>query len=1022
MSLRNNASRRSALAFAAVSLVLAPSGLAAQQSGAQTGSPIPANAAGAQTEINSSGPVVLQGTVQDPDAAVIPGAVVTLTVTGSGKAYAARSGQDGSYSLRGVPAGTYSLTVTMTGFASFVRQGVRITPGTPQTINAKLAIQDVENVVNVTTNNNQVSVDQDNNASATVLKDKDLDALSDDPDELASELSALAGPAAGPNGGQIYIDGFTGGQLPPKSSIREIRINQNPFSAQYDRPGFGRVEVFTKPGTDKFHGSFNLNGLDKSFNTGSVFILPGTAQPDYHTILFFGSVTGPINKKASFTMSGSYRDIQDNSIVFAPAVYSSNATPGIVCAPNTAGCIDRVNFNFVQFTPQTRYDVSPRVDLAIGSKNTLTARFQYEHNSQQNQGIGGLTLQSAGYGVTSDETTIQISDTQIFSAKIINETRFEYQRPTSNNSPVSTGPYINVQGAFDGGGDTTQVSNDNQNHIEVQNYTSVALAKHFLRLGGRLRTTGDTNTTTANSNGTFTYNSICDYSGSVAAQAVGIVCPTATGVVIPPNNVSAFDYTNIANATVSARMTDLGLYAEDDWKIRPNLTFSYGLRYETQNFIKDHHDFAPRLSTAYGITKKTVIRAGAGIFYDRFTLGNQLAVHRNNGVNQQQFTLSSSNALLTTISTACSPANPTACTALASTTGRLSETVIETAAPGFRDLRSGYQIQFNAGVDQQLARNTTMSVNYQHIRGVHQFNSDVPNPGTILVNTSPELYEFQSNGVFNQDQLVTNFNYRGKYGTVGSYYVLNFAKSDTSGSGGFASTPNHLGADYGRATFDTRNRIFLFGNIPLPHLISLSPFLVANSGTPYNITSGLDVYNDNIFNNRAVVVPSGTAAGSNQFVKTIAGCGTFATPGTAGVTTPAPVNDCTGPANFTLNLRISKTFGFGGSRVADANAASGGQRQRGPGGGGPGGPGGPGGGGRGGGGGGAGFGGGTNSGKKYNLTLGAQAQNLFNIADRSVPVGTLTSPSFGTSTQLAGGIFTTDSAIRRFTLNLSFNF
>ncbi len=126
----------------------------------------------------------------------------------------------------------------------------------------------------MTTSQNQVSVDQDSNASATVLKGKDLDALSDDPDELASELSALAGPAAGPNGGQIYIDGFTGGQLPPKSSIREIRINQNPFSAQYDRPGFGRVEVFTKPGTDKFHGSLNLNGADKSFNTGSVFIAP----------------------------------------------------------------------------------------------------------------------------------------------------------------------------------------------------------------------------------------------------------------------------------------------------------------------------------------------------------------------------------------------------------------------------------------------------------------------------------------------------------------------------------------------------------------------------------------------------------------------------------------------------------------------------------------------------------------------------------------------------------------------------
>ena len=170
---------------------------------------------------------------------------------------------------------------------------------------------------------------------------------------------------------------------------------------------------------------------------------------------------------------------------------------------------------------------------------------------------------------------------------------------------------------------------------------------------------------------------------------------------------------------------------------------------------------------------------------------------------------------------------------------------------------------------------------------------------------------------------MTNLNYRGKYGTVGSYYyVLNFAKSDTSGSGGFASTPGHLGYDYGRAVFDTRNRIFLFGNIPLPHLISVSPFLIANSGTPYNITSGLNVNDDNIINNRAVLVAPGTPVTTGQVEKQIAGCGNFATPGTGGVFTQAadqrvhrPGELYAQPASF-QDLRAS-----GASRVADANAA-----------------------------------------------------------------------------------------------------
>ena len=129
-----------------------------------------------------------------------------------------------------------------------------------------------------------------------------MEALSDDPDELQSELVALAGPSAGPNGGQIYIDGFTGGQLPPKSSIREIRINQNPFSAQYDTLGYGRIEILTKPGTDKLHGQFFASGNDSNFNTRN----PLAGQiPGYHSEMFNGNRGGALNKKTSFIWTGS---------------------------------------------------------------------------------------------------------------------------------------------------------------------------------------------------------------------------------------------------------------------------------------------------------------------------------------------------------------------------------------------------------------------------------------------------------------------------------------------------------------------------------------------------------------------------------------------------------------------------------------------------------------------------------------------------------------------------------------------
>jgi hypothetical protein len=218
--------------------------------------------------------------------------------------------------------------------------------------------------------------------------------------------------------------------------------------------------------------------------------------------------------------------------------------------------------------------------------------------------------------------------------------------------------------------------------------------------------------------------------------------------------------------------------------------------------------------------------------------------------------------------------------------------------------------------------------------------------------------------------------------------------------------------------------VFLFGNFNLPHLISLSPLLSARSGQPINITTGEDNFGYLTNNTRPVFAAAGTTG-----AKTFAGCGTFVDPGKSPNAPYAqiPVNYCTGPAAFTMNLRVGKAFGFGKKNgVATADQGPGG-----PGGGGPppgGGGRGPGGGGFGGGGGGRGGGGGgggprgASTGKKYNFNVGAQFQNIFNVADRAAPNGTLSSGSFGQLTTLAGGLFTTNDAVRRIQLYASFNF
>ena len=761
------------------------------------------------------GGAAVHGVVADPDDAVIPGATITFTPA-TGEAILATSQADGGYTLNGIPPGLYSVTVTMRGFSSYVKQGVRITANQQLTLDVKMTIQEQSQQVQVDAQSNQLSVDSDANASATVIKDKDLDALSDDPDELSSELSALAGPASGPSGGQIYVDGFTGGQLPPKSSIREIRINQNPFSAQFDKIGYGRVEVFTKPGTDKFHGNYSIQGGDNHFNTSNPFLGSANVQPPYHTLFMIGSITGPINRFSSFSLGGSNRTIQANSIVNPTNFYADPANPTVLCAPlepATSPCQITGSYPATAravFNPQTRSDFTPRVDLALGEKNTLTARYQYYVNGQKNGGVGNTSLESVGYSTDATENTIQLSDTQLISSHVINETRFEYERDHSLQTPNSVTPTLSVQGIVTGGGSSLGRQESTETHIEVQNYTSVQLAKHFMRFGGRLRTTADTLTSDAGSNGTFTYTSLANYITGTAQQ---------------------FRQTVIANPTISNRLTDVGIYAEDDWKARPNLTVSYGLRYEAQNVIHSNHDLAPRFAISYGIPRKggspiTVLRAGYGIFYDRFDQSDVLTSIQYNGQNQSQNLIQSPNAAT------CQPGSLAGC--VGAGTNVLGSTIY-TLAP---NLRSSYNQQAAVGMDQQLGHAGTVSVNYITAKGIHQYLSRAITNDQGQPNASSYNNQYFSGGYYEEQQLLINSNIRMKKLQLFGFYSLNFGNANTGSSTTFATDVNNRRVDYGNASFVHRSFVVVGGSYQLPFHISLSPFVLAQSGTFYNITTG----------------------------------------------------------------------------------------------------------------------------------------------------------------------------------------
>ena len=268
----------------------------------------------------------LHGTITDPSDAAIPGASVTASGA-DGTVKTGTSDALGRYVLSGLPPGTYTLRVGATGFTLFEKAGITVAPGQSQGLDAKLTVAQEKQEVTVQAEDKQtqLSTDPANNAGALVLKGSDLDSLPDDPDDLESDLLALAGPAAGPNGGQIYIDGFSGGRLPPKESIREIRINSNPFAAEYDKVGFGRIEILTKPGSDKFRGQGFFNFGDKVFDSRNPF---SVTQAPFQSRQYGGNLSGPLGKKASFFLDGEQRDINEDAVIVASVLDAGlNITP-----------------------------------------------------------------------------------------------------------------------------------------------------------------------------------------------------------------------------------------------------------------------------------------------------------------------------------------------------------------------------------------------------------------------------------------------------------------------------------------------------------------------------------------------------------------------------------------------------------------------------------------------------------------------------------------------------------------------
>ncbi len=958
----------------------------------------------AQAQSRGNGGATLHGQVADPTGALIPGAVVTVN-NAKGKAIAtATADASGNYALQNVPPGTYVVMATSQGFAPFVSQPIAVAAGQSKKIDISMSIQQAEQNVVVTDDTPTISTEASNNANSVIITGKDIDALSDDPTELQNELSALAGPSAGPNGGQIYIDGFAGGQLPPKSSIREIRVNQNPFSAEYDRLGYGRIEILTKPGTDQLHGQFFIQGNPSQFNTADPLIK--TPIPSYYSYQYNGTLSGSINKNSSFFISAEHRNINNLSAYDAPCSATGDCSVGVSGAINN---------------PHVRTNVTARLDQQFGARNTLTARYQYYHNNIQGA-LSATQLPTLALATTSNFNQIQLGDTEVINDHFVNETRFEYNRSISTQSPVSTAPDLIVQqGGFSSGGSSQQSSHDHFDQLELQNISTLSLGAHAIKFGFRARDFRDANFSNAGFNGSFYFAQNSDFSSAEQNPA------TAAPIQLTYSN---------GNQNALANVFDGALWASDDWRLSSRLTLSGGVRWESQNHVSDHNDWAPRIAMAWaldgknGKPSKTVLRTGYGIFYDRFTIESLLGINRS--LEQQQFTVLNNSATTQSELANCFAQSQTSFNTTACNIGQAKTRTIDQVTPQYH---SPYAQQFAGSLERQLTKGMTGTLTYLHTTGDHQLveiNANAPYFPTYNPSLG-NVYQYLSEGFFKEDQMI--FNTRAqinpRFGFFG-FYTLSYADTDgaatdTVSTNVISPVSNSLNIhqDYGRARFVSRNTVFVIANYFGPWGIRFNPFLLARSGHPFDITLPNDPYGDTFLIHRpGLAQASDCTPNSTRYKQTTYGC--LDTEPTLSPGEPLITNNLgNGPAAVAFNLRISREFAVGPKVTNTAHFGY------------------PGGGPHHGGGVGGGFGGGGFSGpgghgmfggpevpRKYQINFSIQALNLFNNHDYGTPNGTVIAPGklgntpdiFGQSQSMATGLYSNGSAVRRIYAQAIFTF
>jgi len=752
---------------------------------------------------------VVSGTVLDPSGSALVGAKVVLTH--DGRSYKeSLTDSAGAFRINGVAPGRHILDVQAAGFQELKRDVVvGKKPAAP--LRLVLAIAAEKQVVNVSADQAApvVSTEISENQSANTIERSSLDRLPVfDQDYITTLSRFLDDNAIGTNGVTLVVNGVeANGPGVTPSAIQEVKINQNPYSALFSRPGRARLEIITKGGTEEFHGTVNVMFRDAIFDATNKFAI---TKPPERRQFYEGSISGPVGRGKTTTFLLSLdQDMDDQQAVV-----------------NATGVNGPINQNVP--APMHHFFGSGRVFHDFSNGDQFWIGYSYERQSSENQNVGGLILADTGYNLEMQEHEINVSYRHQFSPKLVNQLRFlvgHFDRPTTS---THGGAQTVVSGAFTGGGAQAD-GKRTEYHFDGTDVLSYSSGTHTVNMGidvPDISRRGEDDFT--NRQGTYTFGSLAAYE---AGQPSTYLLQTGQGHLVFLEKV-------------------LSGFIEDNIRLKPNFSVSLGLRYYWQNYFHDDpNNLAPRFGFAYSPSKnsKTVIRGGAGVFFDRSGPRPIADLLHFDGVQLLRFIVNNPSYPITQAELA---AVPTSVVAL--------------------DPRAHipYTMQYSAGVERQITAKSTLSAMYIGSRGIDLFrsiDSNAPLPPNYSGRPDPNLgqdREIQSGGYQKSNALEVTF--RGspvKFLTGQVQYTFSKTLNNSSGITFFPANSYDPAGDWALSDNDRRHKFDLLGTAQVGKMFVLGMALSLYSGKPVDITTGVDNNHDGVINDRPAGVARNTMPG-----------------------------------------------------------------------------------------------------------------------------------------------------------------